>query len=80
MSSWAYSSGGSGRDPLPPIRFSQIQPMVGYLAAHKILVFEGGRVVEEGTRGELVEADGVYAELCRIQFRDAVERVEALPS
>src|SRR5687768_8730331 len=38
MSSWAYSSGGSGRDPLPPIRFAQIRRMVGYLRPYRLKV------------------------------------------
>ena len=45
------------------------------LAADKILVFEGGRVVEEGTHAQLLELDGVYAGLYRIQFRDVTERI-----
>lgn len=45
------------------------------LAADKILVFEGGRVVEEGTHAQLLDLDGVYAGLYRIQFRDVTERI-----
>ncbi|MGI8424336.1 MAG: ABC transporter ATP-binding protein [Chloroflexota bacterium] len=48
------------------------------LAADKILVFDQAKIVEEGTHGELLDVDGVYAELYRIQFRDAVDRAEAL--
>src|SRR5687768_4196600 len=39
MSSWAFSSGsGSGRDPLPPIRFAQVRRMVGYLRPYSLRV------------------------------------------
>jgi ATP-binding cassette subfamily B protein len=36
--------------------------------ADQILVVDGGRIVERGTHAELVEADGLYAELYRTQF------------
>jgi len=36
--------------------------------ADKILVVEGGRIVEEGRHDELLAADGLYAELYRTQF------------
>ena len=36
--------------------------------AHKIVVLEEGRVVEEGTHGKLLALGGRYAELHRIQY------------
>jgi ATP-binding cassette subfamily B protein len=36
--------------------------------AHRILVFDGGRVVETGTFDELVKTGGRFAELARAQF------------
>ena len=44
------------------------------LAADQILVFAGGQVAERGTHAELLAQGGVYADLYRIQFRDAVSR------
>ena len=37
-------------------------------AADQILVVDGGQIVERGTHGELLAADGVYAGLYRTQF------------
>ena len=42
------------------------------LAADLILVIDGGRVVEQGTHADLLEADGHYARLYERQFRAAV--------
>ena len=36
--------------------------------ATTILVIDGGRIVERGTHAELLERDGVYAQLYRTQF------------
>ena len=45
------------------------------LAADQILVFAGGQVVERGTHcASCWPSTGVYADLYRIQFRDAVSR------
>jgi ATP-binding cassette subfamily B protein len=41
------------------------------LEASRILVMEGGRVVEQGTHAELVAAGGLYARLARLQFDSA---------
>jgi ATP-binding cassette subfamily B protein len=41
------------------------------LSADRILVLEGGRLVEEGTHTELLEQSGLYARLFRTQFRNA---------
>ncbi|WP_237154467.1 ABC transporter transmembrane domain-containing protein [Oryzibacter oryziterrae] len=38
------------------------------VGADRILVMDGGRIVEEGTHAELVEAGGLYARLARLQF------------
>jgi len=43
-------------------------------AADRIVVFHRGRIVESGTHDELIERDGVYARLHRLQF--AVEAQE----
>jgi len=38
------------------------------LKAHRILVIDQGRIVEEGTHATLVAKDGLYAKLARLQF------------
>ena len=38
--------------------------------ADRILVLDGGRIVESGTHSELLAAGGLYADLYRTQFRD----------
>jgi ATP-binding cassette, subfamily B, bacterial len=50
--------------------------------ADRILVFDGGRIVEQGTHAELLAAGGLYAELYETQFgraRAAGEPVAPLP-
>ncbi len=37
--------------------------------AHRIAVLDAGRIVETGTHPQLMEADGLYAHLYRLQFR-----------
>ncbi|MGX5845567.1 ABC transporter transmembrane domain-containing protein [Mesorhizobium sp. PL10] len=38
------------------------------LKAHRILVMDGGRIVEEGTHQSLVAKGGIYARLAKLQF------------
>jgi len=38
-------------------------------AADRIVVMDGGRIVEEGTHGALASASGLYARLARLQFQ-----------
>ena len=39
--------------------------------ADTIIVMESGRIVEQGSHDELIEADGAYANLYRAQFNAA---------
>jgi len=45
--------------------------------ADHILVMDEGKILEQGTHAALLENDGVYAKLHRMQFRDAGEIVTA---
>jgi ATP-binding cassette subfamily B protein len=40
-------------------------------AADRIVVMDGGRIVEQGTHASLIAADGLYARLARMQFDGA---------
>jgi len=40
--------------------------------ADRIVVFDGGRIVAEGSHAELVGQDGLYARLARLQFTDGM--------
>jgi ATP-binding cassette subfamily B protein len=40
--------------------------------ADTILVMEAGHIVEQGTHDDLLAADGMYANLYRLQFAAAV--------
>jgi ATP-binding cassette subfamily B protein len=50
------------------------------LMADQILVLDQGRLVEQGTHGELLGQDGLYARLYHTQFRGEVERLNAVPA
>ena len=40
--------------------------------ADRIVVFQEGRIVAEGTHGALVAEGGLYARLARLQFTDGL--------
>jgi len=44
--------------------------------AHKIVVMDKGRVVDEGTHSDLLARGGLYADLYRLQFRDGKQIVD----
>ncbi|PVA06821.1 ABC transporter ATP-binding protein [Thalassorhabdomicrobium marinisediminis] len=44
--------------------------------AHKIVVMDKGRVVDQGTHAELLARGGLYADLYRLQFRDGMQVVD----
>ncbi len=39
--------------------------------ADRIIVMEQGRIIEEGNHQELMQRDGLYAKLARMQFHTA---------
>ena len=47
------------------------------LAADKILVFDQGRLVEQGTHAELLSQDGIYAQLYEKQFSQELARLSS---
>ncbi len=49
------------------------------LSADRIFVLDGGRLVESGSHGELLEREGLYADLYRTQFRVAEEDAPLTP-
>lgn len=44
--------------------------------ADRILVMESGRIVEQGSHAELLQQDGIYANLYRLQFSEAVADID----
>lgn len=48
--------------------------------ADKLLVLERGQILEQGTHEELIQADGEYAKLCRIQAEFADHVVNHTPA
>ncbi len=42
--------------------------------ANRIIVFEKGMIVQEGTHGSLIEADGPYRKLYELQFKETPEK------
>jgi ATP-binding cassette, subfamily B, bacterial len=47
------------------------------VSAHRILVIEAGRLVEEGTHASLMAANGLYARLARLQFETGAAALTA---
>jgi ATP-binding cassette subfamily B protein len=45
--------------------------------AHRILVMEGGRIVEQGTHQTLLAQGGLYARLARLQFETGAAALES---
>ena len=41
------------------------------LSCDRILVMEGGRIVEEGTHGQLAGGGGLYARLAKLQLQSS---------
>ena len=48
-------------------------------SADKIVVINGGAIVEEGNHEELMLKDGLYRKLYEMQFRDMEESIEQKP-
>jgi len=44
--------------------------------ARRILVIDGGSIVEEGAHADLIAAGGLYARLARLQFKTGAEAPE----
>jgi len=42
--------------------------------AHRIIVIDGGTIIQEGTHSQLIETEGPYRKLYNLQFRDAPDK------
>jgi subfamily B ATP-binding cassette protein MsbA len=42
--------------------------------ANRIIVIEGGTIIQQGTHGQLIETDGPYKKLYELQFREAPDK------
>lgn len=50
------------------------------MGAHKIVVLEGGRVAEQGNHDDLLEAEGIYAQLVKRQLAKQANLLSDMPA
>ena len=61
-----YTQGALADDPL----LACADLVFGNTRKHEIAVISGGRIIEQGHHNQLIEQDGMYAALYKLQFRE----------